>query len=82
MSAQHPLEHEQQPEAGDAQHPQDQGVDQIDAQADADEMSHLGEKGQNGQPHGGAQRQPEQLCRRPAQKEQSGAQNQPGQASG
>ena len=39
--AQDPLEHQEQAEAGGAQHAQDQGVDQVDPQLDPHEAAHL-----------------------------------------
>ena len=44
-----PLEYEQQPKAGGAQYPQDQSIDQVDPQADADQVADLGKEGQRGQ---------------------------------
>ena len=77
---QNPLEHQQQAEAGDPQHPQHQGIHQIDPQVDSDVVPHRAEQGQDGQPHRGAHRQPEQAAQGPV-KQGQGGQKQQGQRS-
>ena len=68
--AQRPLHHQQQAEARESQYSQHQGVEQVDPQLYPNQVAHLGEQGQGGQPNAGAEGQPDQLGRRPAEEQQ------------
>lgn len=69
---QHPLEHQQQAEAGYSQHAQNEGVDQVDAQRDAYELSHLAEQSQHRQAYRRAGSQTEKTAKGTVEQSQDG----------